>query len=298
MVLAVVFISAATHSGRADDKTGRLTKDAPPPLIAPFDETKAKAAQESWAKHLGKSSPLEKNSIGMEMVLIPAGNFRMGSPATEEDRWSNEDQVDVTLTKSFYLSKTEVTQGQWRAMMGTTPWQGEKYVKEGDNYAATNVSWDDAQAFCQKLREKENGKYRLPTEAEWEYACRGGTTTRFSVGDDESALSSSAWWGGLYGDGGNAENEQYAHQVGRKQANAFGLYDMHGNVYEWCEDMYAEKLRGGTNPLVSSGGSNRALRGGCWDDVAVFCRSGNRNWGRPGLRRISLGFRPALSYGQ
>jgi formylglycine-generating enzyme required for sulfatase activity len=132
----------------------------------------------------------------MEMVLIPPGNFTMGSPDAEKYHRPDESQVDVTLTKAFYLGKTEVTQGQWRAIMGTRPWRGKQQVLEGDNCPATYVSWKEARTFCRKLSDREKLPYRLPTEAEWEYACRAGTTTRYSFGDDAGSLSNYGWWGG------------------------------------------------------------------------------------------------------
>ena len=223
------------------------------------------------------------NSLGMKLVLIPAGKFRMGSP--------HGLQVDVTLTKGFYLGKTEVTQGQWRAVMETTPWKGKENVREGDNYPANYVNWEDAQAFCKKLSLKEGASYRIPTDAEWEYACRGGTTTRFSFGDDESRLGMVAWFSENTDDIG----EEYAHEVGQKQANPFGLYDMHGNVYEWCEDAYLEKLRGGTDPLVSTGGSGRVYRGGGWSGGAAWCSSAYRYGIPPSSRAYGVGFRVARS---
>ena len=233
------------------------------------------------------------NSIGMELVLIPAGKFRMGSPASEKDRDDDEAQVDVTLTKAFYLGKTEVTQGQWRAVMGTTPWKGKDYVREGDRYAATFVSWEDASNFCKKLAAKDNAPYRLPTEAEWEYACRGGQMTRFSFGDDDSQLGDYAWWGGFEGDG-NAKNEWYAHEVRLKRPNPLGLFDMHGNVWEWCQDVHDKQLPGGTDPLVSTG-SGRVFRGGSWFNDATTCRAANRGGLDPSSRSNSLGFRVAWS---
>ena len=173
------------------------------------------------------------NSIGIELIEIPAGKFTMGSPETEKDRYDHhEAQVSVTLTKSYGLGKTEVTQGQWKSVMGSEPWDGEDFVKADKECPATHVSWDDATEFCEELTklEREAGKlkvdeeYRLPTEAQWEYACRAGTTTAFSFGDDESKLGEYAWWGGVdlvaaaKGEAkagpGNAAREQYAHKVG------------------------------------------------------------------------------------
>ena len=287
LLVAAVLISAVANSVRA--------ADAPSPLTAPFDAMKAKAAQEAWAKHLDMSSPVDKNSIGTELVLIPPGKFTMGSPESEKDRNNAEDQAEVTLTKPFYLGKTEVTQAQWQAVMGTTPWKGKKYVREGDNYSATYVNWDDAQAFCKKLSETEKAAYRLPTEAEWEYACRAGTTTQFSFEDDVSKLSDYAWWGGP---DGNVKDELYAHEVGRKKANPFGLHDMHGNVWEWCEDRYADKLAGGTDPWVTAGGSNRVYRGGSWGYGVAYCRSALRGRDQPHDRSDLGGFRLVRSFGK
>ena len=218
------------------------------------------------------------NTIGMKLNLIPAGTFMMGSPDTEEHREDDEFQHKVTISKAFYMQTTEVTQGQWRAVMHTEPWKGQefsKYVKEGANYAATYISWHDAVAYCKKLSEKESKTYRLPTEAEWEYACRGGTETRWSFGDDEEDLGDYAWY---------AKNawdiEHYAHQVGLKKPNAFGLYDMHGNVYEWCHDYYGEdyyKQSPEKDPTGPTSGTSRVFRGGSWYDGARSARSASRD---------------------
>lgn len=312
MLLAVLLILPAIHSAPADDKGDRSPKDGPAPLTAPFDAAQAKAAQKVWARSLGKSDPVEKNSIGMELVLIPPGKFLMGSPEDEKDRETNEGPVDVTLTKPFYLGKTEVTQAQWLAMMGTTPWRGHKSFKgdgtesmlEGDAYPVTFVSWDDAQAFCKKLSNQEKREYRLPTEAEWEYSCRAGTTTRFSFGQEEVLrrqigpnkvlLDDYAWWGKTLGDG--VDEKMYEHEVGLKKPNPFGLFDMHGNVGEWCADWYAAypKLPQ-IDPVGPPTGSNRVYRGGDWfADNAKYCRSASRGWAAPTSRQfISGGFRVA-----
>ncbi|WP_197454779.1 SUMF1/EgtB/PvdO family nonheme iron enzyme [Stieleria varia] len=231
------------------------------------------------------------NSIGMRLNLIPAGTFLMGSPATEQDRQDDETQHRVTLTKDFYLGTTEVTQGQWESVMGTTPWKGQRYVKEGSNVAATYVSWEDAVEFCKKLSAKEGKTYRLPTEAEWEYACRGGTTTAYGFGDDPTGLSEYGWFDGNAWD----VEQKFAHEVGLKRANAFGLYDMHGNVWEWCSDWKADYPAGSvTDPQGPSTGSLRGFRGGSWYDVAGYCRSADRNFISPGFRSYDLGFRVAV----
>ena len=231
------------------------------------------------------------NSIGMKLVLIKAGTFMMGSPASEADREDDEAQHRVTLTKDNYLGTTEVTQGQWAAVMGTTPWRGKGFVKEGSNYAATYVSWDDAVEFCKKLSSLDGKSYRLPTEAEWEYACRGGTTTAYSFGVDASQLSRYAFFDENAWD----QDEKYAHQVGQKLANPFGLYDMHGNVFEWCSDWKGDYPSGSvTDPRGPSGGSNRVYRGGSWNYNARYCRSANRYNNSPGNRINCLGFRVAV----
>jgi sulfatase modifying factor 1 len=189
------------------------------------------------------------------------------------------------------MQTTEVTQGQWKAVMGTEPWKGEDYVKEGPDYPASYVSWDDAVAYCKKLSEKESKTYRLPTEAEWEYACRAGTKTAWSFGNDEKVIGDYAWY-----DKNAAEivSEQYAHQVGLKKPNGFGLYDMHGNVYEWCHDYYEEdyyKQSPAKDPTGPTSGSSRVLRGGSWSDNSRYPRSANRDRTDAGSRYASYGFR-------
>jgi len=224
------------------------------------------------------------NTIGMTLKEIPAGTFIMGSPADETGRTEDEDLHKVTITKPFYMQTTEVTQGQWMAVMGTEPWKSEGFVKEGSNYAASYVSWDDAVAYCKQLSEKEGKIYRLPTEAEWEYACRAGTQTAWSFGDDEKVLGDYAW----YPENAYDIDEMYAHQVGLKEPNGFGLHDMHGNVWEWCHDLggpYGELPE--KDPCRDdSEGLLRVYRGGSWiredgdtrSESMYRSRSANR-WG-------------------
>ena len=258
-----------------------------------------------------KPKPVEKvsklvqtitNSIGMELIGIPAGKFTMGSPKGEKDREYNEAQVSVTLTKPFMLGKTEVTQGQWKSVMGTEPWDGQKTTIKGENVAATHVDDDAAADFCKTLTNLEraagtlqaNEKYRLPTEAEWEYACRAGTTTAFSFGDDESKLGEYAWFNGNTYDAG----EQYPHEVGKKKPNPCGLHDMHGSVWEWCSDLYDTKLSGGVDPKGPAPRmSSRVSRGGCWGLNPPGCRSAIRGTGTASSNNYSwdIGFRVAGS---
>jgi formylglycine-generating enzyme required for sulfatase activity len=241
----------------------------------------------------------DDNGLKMKLVWCPPGTFTMGSPTDEKGRYINEDPVNVTLTKGFWLGQYEVTQAEWEREMQTMPWSGKEFVKAGDEYPATYVSWDDAMNFCRKLTETEQDagrlsagwKYVLPTEAQWEYACRAGVKSRFSFGDDEADLVEFGWFNKNARDAG----EKYPHHVGRKKPNPWGLYDMHGNVWEWCRDVYAEKLRGGDDPMVSIGGSLREFRGGGWSTDADRFRAALRAGGAPRDRLDNLGFRVALS---
>ena len=255
----------------------------------------------SFAKREGGSAGEERddNELKMKLVWCPPGKFTMGSPPSEKDRTDYEDQVEVTLTKGLWLGKYEVTQGEWERIMASTPWKGEKFVKESGNYPATWLSWDDATAFCRSLtvQERKAGRlpddweYKLPTEAQWEYACRAGSKARYSFGDNEVELGTYGWYDK------NAMNigETYAHEVGMLKANAWSLHDVHGNVWEWCEDVYADKRPGGTDPKVASEGSFRVYRGGGWYSGAALCRSASRYRYSPDYRSNLLGFRVALS---
>ena len=235
------------------------------------------------------------NSIGMKMKLIPAGEFLMGSPSDEGGRYEDEGpQHKVRITRAFYMGVTEVTQGQWFAVMKTKPWEGKDYMKDGENYPATYVSWDDAIEYCQKLSESEGKRYRLPTEAEWEYACRGGKSTAYSFGSDASGLQNYAW----FAENALSAGESYAHIVGAKQSNSFGLYDTHGNVWEWCSDWYDNDYYATSpesDPPGATTGSHRVLRGGGWNSVAANCRAAHRSADGPTYRNTGSGFRLALS---
>jgi formylglycine-generating enzyme required for sulfatase activity len=240
----------------------------------------------------------DDNGLKMKLVWCPPRKFTMGSPNGERERNDAEDQVQVSLTKGFWLGQYEVTQRQWQRVMETTPWRGERSVEEGDNYPATWLSWDDAMKFCERLTEHERSfgrltpgwRYTLPTEAQWEYACRAGTATSFSFGDDESKLTDYGW----FDRNASQNDERYAHRVGTKKANPWGFFDMHGNVFEWCRDWYAEKLPGGTDPEGPAEGANRVDRSGGWEDAARHARSANRDKSPPAERNYDLGFRVAL----
>ena len=223
------------------------------------------------------------NSIGMEFVLIPAGNFTMGSPRRERERDEDERQHKVTITRPFYMQTTEVTQGRWKAVMGDNP----SYFKGcGDDCPVENISWDDCQEFIRRLNQMEGtDKYRLPTEAEWEYACRAESVTRFYFGHDDRKLSEYAWY--------VANSGEQTHPVGQKEPNAWGLYDMHGNVWEWCQDWYKKSYprRHVNDPKGPSSGSFPVSRGGSWNSNARYCRSAARYFVATALTYSYQGFR-------
>jgi formylglycine-generating enzyme required for sulfatase activity len=221
-----------------------------------------------------------ENELGIKFALISPGAFLMGSDDGEE----NERPVhQVSINKPFYMGIYVVTQGQWKSVMGTEPWKGQPYVREGDNYPAIHVSWYDAQNFLTRLGATDvQNSYYLPTEEEWEYAARAGTTMKFSFGDDERDLRSYGW----YRD--NTQNgEDYAHPVGQKKPNQWGLYDMHGNVWEWMDDWYYGSYT--AKPKLTP--NEKVLRGGGWDYPAYGARSAHRNFLLPSRTLNVIGFR-------
>jgi formylglycine-generating enzyme required for sulfatase activity len=234
------------------------------------------------------------NSVGMKLVLIPAGEFLMGSPAGEEGRSNDEGpQHRVRISRPFYLGETEVTQEQFRSVMNTEPWKGQVWVQDNSRNAASYISHDDATEFCRRLSQREGKTYRLPREAEWEYACRGGTTTQFHFGDDESRLGEYAWFDG----NADSVDEDYAHPVRQKKTNPFGLYDMHGNAWEWCAHWYDSEYYAsspGTDPTGPLSGSFRVLRGGSWGSVPGIVRCAYRGGDTPVYRSSYVGFRLVL----
>ena len=230
-------------------------------------------------------------SVSLEMVLIPAGTFMMGSPESEEDRDYDETQHEVTITKPYYMGKYEVTQQQWEAVMGKNPIDTPvelfcdiRIHTEGVNLPVMDVSWENCQEFIKKLNAKTDGGYRLPTEAEWEYACRAGTTTAYSVG--AKITPQDANYRGL--------NIDKPVAVGSYKPNAFGLYDMHGNLFEWCEDWYGDYPAGAvTDPKGPATGERRVLRGGSFCFSESYARSSVRISFSPTYRIIGLGLRLA-----
>ncbi|MEW6755317.1 MAG: formylglycine-generating enzyme family protein [Candidatus Latescibacterota bacterium] len=226
----------------------------------------------------------------MQFIWIEPGTFTMGSP--ESDPWHDGDegpQHEVTLTRGFWLGKHEITQEQWEAVLGTRPWAGQGYVQANPRHPAVYISWDDVQQFIGRLNaDAGTGVYRLPTEAEWECACRAGTSTRWSFGEDEPDLGDYAW----YLDNAWSVGVQYAQPVGTKLPNPWGLFDMQGNVWEWCQDWYGSYPSGAVvDPVGAASASNRVIRGGSFKNNAQNTRSANRNNNSPGNRNNNLGAR-------
>ncbi len=228
--------------------------------------------------------------VKMEMVLIQPGEFMMGSPSTEKGRgWIDEAQHRVRITKSFYIGKYEVTQQQWKAVMGDNP----SHFR-GTNNPVEKVSYNDCQEFIARLNGKvPGGGFKLPTEAEWEYAARAGITTRFYWGDDPNCIEieNYAWYGW---DKGNTRKK--THPVGTKKPNLWGLYDISGNVWEWCSDWYSEKYYNNSpvnDPQGPGSGKYKVKRGGGWHVIGMYCRSAVRLKIPPGLKGNSGGIRCA-----
>ena len=256
-------------------------------------EQKISPEQQAAAEKLGLPATIT-NSIGMKLVLIPAGEFMMGSSESPEEltrmyakwkakpKWFSGDQSQhrVRITKSFYMGMYEVTQKEYKAVVGGNPstFTGSVRPVEG-------VSWEDAVEYCRKLSARENVTYRLPTEAEWEYACRADSTTQYSFDDSAAGLGRHAWLGD--------NSSSTTHPVGQKRPNAWGLYDMHGNVWELCADWYDEgHFKSGLvdDPTGPATGSFRVFRGGGWRDSAADCRTAVR------LRILPVGFDSCLGF--
>jgi formylglycine-generating enzyme required for sulfatase activity len=260
-----------------------------------------KQAQQAWAEYLQLAvEEIVEIAAGvkMEFVLVPPGKFRMGSP--DGDRFDQETLHEVTLTEPFYLGKYEVTQAQYETLTGSNP---SKF--KGSDKPVENLSWEDADRYCRKLTAKgsDNQSFRLPTEAEWEYACRGGrpSSRPFGIADGEKLSSREANFDGNYPYGGADKGPYLAAtcKVGSYQPNALGLYDLHGNVWEWCHDWdgdYLDRARNPyppTNPSGATKGSLRVFKGGSWQSFAKYCRAAFHGSLEPSYRGPDLGFRVA-----
>jgi formylglycine-generating enzyme required for sulfatase activity len=257
-------------------------------------------AQQAWAKYLGRKVE-ETIEVGggvkMTFVLVPPGKFLMGSPEDEKERHQDETLHEVTLTEPFDLARTEVTQAQYEALTGKNP----SRFKGGDR-PVEQVNWDEAQDYATQLTKKRHDKhvYRLPTEAEWEYCCRGGrpSSQPFGVSDGRALSSRAANFAGKhpYGGADNGPDLESTCAVASYSANALGLVDMHGNVYEWCTDWHGPYPSGAvTNPTGPREGEFRVVRGGSWFSGAWYCRAASRRMETPFIGKIIHGFRLARS---
>jgi formylglycine-generating enzyme required for sulfatase activity len=263
--------------------------------------------------HLGAApAPLRpardlSNSIGMRFVLVPRGKFLMGSPKEEASHRPDEQQHEVEITRPFYLGAHEVTQEQYQKVMGNNPshfsatGRGRAQVAKLDTkrFPVDSVSWDEAQAFCKKLAALPNEAaarrtYRLPTEAEWEHACRAGSSAPFSWGKSASSTQGNFDGTGPYGEAARGPNLRRTNSVGSYKPNAWGLFDMHGNVREWCADWYDKDyytLGARKDPTGSNTGTVRCMRGGDYSFHAWVCRSAFRGYSEPTSRNERFGFR-------
>jgi sulfatase modifying factor 1 len=288
VLLASTFLAlASTKSAGAGDDTPR-TK-----ILADFGGTKEGA---------------HRDVAGVKLCWCPAGKFKTGSPRGEPEWRPGEEQVEVTLSKGFWIGKFEVTQGDWKRVVGKLPGELTAELPEGDDYPVGNVNFAEAEAFCEKLTllARKSGElpkeweFRLPTEAQWEYACRAGTTTATSFGDSLSSKQAN-FKGKPYNGGEPGPSLGRAAKVGSYPANPWGVHDMHGNTYEWCRDWYHRKLPGGTDPDLhdakstatksENGDISRSRRGGCWADEGWPCRSAFRLRFEPERRYDHIGFR-------
>ena len=300
-------LTKSSLEGKAQSpQRGVGTGDRPPLLVAPFDSQQAKAAQEAWAKHLGIDVEVT-NSLGMKFRVIPPGTFDMGSPESEPKRSNNETLHKVTITEPKLVGVYPVTQGEWTQLMGSNPshFTGKAGViskllgrqdTDTSRFPVEHVSWDDAQEFIEKLNKEQTlggWRYRLPTEAEWEYACRAGTVTPFWFGSELNGKQANCDGNYPYPDG--SAKGPYLERpsvVGDYKANPFGIYDQHGQVCECCEDWYGEyDTSASQDPTGASSGSSRVLRGGSWRSNADYCRSARRYGVEPSYRGDYFGFR-------
>ena len=262
----------------------------------PADKKLAKVPEKKTAKETDAVKPLPPppagkdftNSLDMKFVWIAPGSFLMGSPDTEKQRGLDEVRHKVTLTRGFHLATHLVTQEQWQKIMGDNPsvFQGEKGLP------VDNVSWNDCQSFIEKLSDMDKRRYRLPTEAEWEYACRAGTTTPFHFGNTLSSEQANFDGTVPYGDAKKGVYQGKTTRVGYYPANAWGLFDMHGNLRQFCQDYYADYPNAEvTDPKGPASGTTRVLRGGSWRNQAAFCRSASRYTFNPGIASHDFGLR-------
>lgn len=285
MLLAFGFVVGAQNKIVKKPKKQKpaTTQVAPKKHKSQSKPTKGGTVKRVTTKASYSNGTLTVNGIKYNMVWVEGGTFRMGATSEQGSEISDEKPVHSVTLSGYYIGKTEVTQALWQAVMGSNP----SYF-EGDDLPVEQVSWDDCQEFIRKLNSLTGQNFRLPTEAEWEFACRGGNNSRGYKYSGSNYIDNVAWYDGNSGD--------KTHPVATKSPNELGIYDMSGNVWEWCADWYGDYSSGRqTNPKGPYGGSYRVRRGGGWISDVRRCRSSNRNYGHfPTRRLISLGLRLAL----
>jgi len=289
---------------RLEEETLSLEKEARISIVLsgiaerlpwPFDAKEAVKRQDETATALGVDKIITLdlgNKVTMKLILIPPGRFIMGSPADEKDRQKCEGpEHAVIISKAFYMGIYTVTQEQYEQVMGKNP-----SAHKGSQCPVEVVSWDDAVDFCNLVSHNSDKMVRLPTEAEWEYACRAGSSTRFHYGEDGvyANLGDYAW----YDENAWQAGEKHAHPVGQKIPNQWGLYDMHGNIYQWCADLYldgyyADAMR--IDPVGPKTGNGRVMRGGDYYHWGWLCRSASRNYNGPAARCGGFGLRVVVN---
>jgi formylglycine-generating enzyme len=313
VIVAVLFVAGAAH---ADDSPLRKAYEgkAKPVLMVPVGHVLLELQERmrlgkvpgftDQQSILGNKAGDEREVSGVKLCWCPPGRFLMGSPPGESERRPDETQVEVTLTRGFWTGQYEVTQGQWKRVVGEFP--GKQPTGEGDDFPLVEVNYAEAEGFCRTLTQQarkagnlpNDWEFRLPTEAQWEYACRAGTTMATAFGDKLSSRQAN-FQGMSYNRAEQGPSLKRAAQVGSYPANAWGLHDMHGNVYEWCRDWYHRQLPGGDDPDLSAikGTRNRDVsfsrvrRGGAWCDDGWPCRSAFRVRFEPERRSDHIGFR-------
>jgi formylglycine-generating enzyme len=312
-LLAAMFVALLMVGCGEDEETTKVVEDdtatsapgpsrEPSPAPAPAPGTprpkprtppkKVSPAPVNLSTSVFEGKPFAIADLSMDMLWVKPGTFEMGSPSSEKDREDDETLHTVTLTQGFHLGKHEVTQSQWGKVMGSNPSRFK-----GVSRPVEAVSWHSVTSFCDKLTASERAAgrlpagmtYQLPTEAQWEYACRGGTKTTFSFGDELTAKDANYAYDGL------GRGLQRTSDVGEYPANGWGFHDMHGNVWEWCADWYGDYPAGAArDPVGPADGSGRVLRGGSWDLTADFARSAFRDRAGPADSDFNLGFRLSL----
>ncbi len=263
-----------------------LEKLKPKPLPIIISATRAivpaiqtdpiKRGEKAFYERLGDQL---SDHVMIEMVRIPSGKFNQGSPLDQTGRKENELAIAEVNIPTFYMAKFAVTQEQWIEIMGSNP----ATFRENLQAPVENISWNEAQDFCRKLAERSQHAYRLPSESEWEYACRSGTNTAYHFGDSPDQLADYAWFG-----------DKRSHPVGQKVPNSWGLHEMHGGIWEWCEDVWHERSNG-TEWISGDNSSRRVRKGGSWSNEARQCRSASRDWHRQSDRYNDIGLRVVIS---